>query len=86
MGRSDFSSGQTDLPLCWGCVRRWAGWPTGGDLILYTHNRPVRSVPADPAVVMTGVFVVSGLSRLRRVCRPPILAAFAMPKLAGLHG
>ena len=27
--------------------------PTGGDLILYTFNRPARSVPADPAAGMT---------------------------------
>jgi hypothetical protein len=60
--------------------------PTSRDLIPYTLNRPTRSMPADPAVVMTGVLVVSSLSCLRRDCWPPALAAFAMPKLAGLHG
>jgi hypothetical protein len=84
--RSDFSTGRTNLPRGRGCVRGWARRPTSGDLIPYTLNRPTRSVPADPAVVLAGELVVSGLSRSRRDCRPPVLAAFTVPKLAGLYG
>ena len=86
MDRSDFSPGHTSLPPVRGCARGWALTPTGGDLILYTLNRPTHSVPADPAVVMTAVLVISGLSHSRGVCRPAALTAFAMAKLTRLHG
>jgi hypothetical protein len=86
MDRSDFSAGHTSLPPVRGCARGWAMAPTGGDLILYTLNRPTHSVPADPAVVIAAVLVISGLSRSHGVCRPAALTAFAMPKLARLHG
>ena len=78
MNRSDFCASRPDLPHHVVVSGRRAPTPAGADLISYTLHPRMHSMPADPAVAMTGVTVISSLSRLRRVCLPPVLATFAL--------
>jgi len=78
MNRSDFCASRPNLPRHGVVSVRRALTPAVADLISYTLHPRMHSMPADPAVVVTGVAVISSLSRLRRVCLPPVLAAFAL--------
>lgn len=60
--------------------------PAVGDLIPYALNLHTHSVPADPAVVVTGPMVIQASPALRRVCQRPALIAFIMAEQIRLHG
>lgn len=60
--------------------------PTSAELIPYRHHQHAHSVPADPAVTLTGPTVVEASPALRRVCQRPIRFAFANTPVARLHG
>lgn len=60
--------------------------PIGGDLIPYVLNHPAHSVPANPAVVVTGPMVIQASPAPRRVCQRPALIAFIMAEQIRLHG
>jgi hypothetical protein len=60
--------------------------PAGGDLIPYALNHYPHSVPADPAVGLTGPMVILASPARRGVCQRPALIAFIIPEQIRLHG
>ena len=67
------------------CARCRALSPAAADLILYPNLSSEHSVPANPAVAMTGQTVVQASPASRRVCLGPVPWAFALPAGARLH-